>query len=108
MKHSQEFLDALEAGKDSEEFLMFTLANPDLRLQSRTFVKEMWHLVRDHVVISSIKITDSTRVSFTLSAALGSVDYEFLFWESSREADIVVDCIDMAMRYQALFKALSE
>ena len=106
MEKSQEFLEALEAGKDSEEFLMFTLANPGLRLQSRRFVKEQWHLIRHHVVLSSIKVTDHTRVSFTLSAALGGADFEFLFWESTAEADIVVDCIDMSMRYNSLKQAL--
>lgn len=103
----EDIINLLKLDRDSEEITMFRLQYPDVEVKSKDFVINNWNLFRKHIPVSSIAIINGFMgTKLSMPAWLGSTDFEFEFW-SPRESDIVVDCIDMHMRYEAMKEMLT-
>jgi len=65
-------------------------------------VSQNWKLFRKHIPIQFISLSDDLRsVVLQLPAWLGARRFRFNFY-SPGECDVVVDCIDMHMRFETL------
>lgn len=102
--HSSELIKALESERHSETITMFQLSYPQTEVNSERFVRKHWSLFRRHIDLDKIEILkNNTSVGITLPAWLGGECLEFNFWEDGGDA-IVVDCIDLRMKYEYLSK----
>lgn len=100
-------IELLEHERDSEHITMFQLQGEQVDILKRSIVWQNWKLFRKHIPIRSICVSDNLRsVSLCLPAWLGARQFSFDF-HSPGESDVVVDCIDMHMRFESMKALLS-
>ena len=104
-----DLLAALESENDSEEVVYFCLTHMTEPLEiPKLFVVNNWDLFRNHIPLEHIEIKNKecTVIQIALPAWLGDIYYTFKFYRPS-ESKVVIDCIDMHMKYDVLKNALT-
>jgi hypothetical protein len=103
---NDDILDALKSERLSETITMFKLLHPNTRCTSISFVRRHWKLFRRHIPLSQIKISNNNvNVDVALPEWLGSTVFKFYCFEPGDGA-IVVDCMDLKLKYDSLSDAL--
>jgi len=99
-----DLLAALESEKDSEEVVFFCLTHMNQPVEiNKLFVVRNWDLFRKHIPLEHIEIKNKecTIIQIALPAWLGDIYHTFEFYRPS-ESEVVIDCIDMYMKYDIL------
>lgn len=95
-------IELLDHERDSEHITMFRLQSEQVDVLKKSIVSQNWKLFRKHIPIQFISVSDDLRsVVLRLPAWLGARSFSFNFYFPG-ECDVVVDCIDMHMRFETL------